>query len=114
MLDAATYLKEFNRMCLSYGSKCAGCPADGRVEDEPYYTICNKMYDKPELIVAAVEKWSKENPVITNKDKFDLLGWKREYCLSLDCNNRGHGPQDIPCYSCSWWTQEAKSESDKK
>lgn len=72
-MDAVTYIKEYKRMCESFGSKdhilakpCAGCPLDSNVRG----CHMNDIADNAEECVAAVEKWSKEHPAKTRQSEF--------------------------------------------
>ena len=64
-MDALKFLKERKRMCSSY-KNCKGCPL--------YNINCvinNNISDKDcERNAAAVEKWSKENPLKTRQSVF--------------------------------------------
>ena len=84
-MDAVKFLKEVNRMCNKI-ENCCDCPLhDG---DFCIHDIDN---GKEEKAVSIVEQWSKENPVMTNLDKFkEVFGsangivapsnwWHREY-----------------------------------
>ena len=57
-MDAVKFIIELNRMCLYYDGDCKKCPRYGngcnfsRIQDEAYLKI----------LVADVEKWSKEHP----------------------------------------------------
>ena len=60
-MDAVKCIKEFNRMCKTY-NRCSGCPLEGR---------CYLLWETSaapetiEALVATIEKWSKENPLVT-------------------------------------------------
>ncbi len=61
-MDAKEFIKERNRMCKSFGDlNCDGCPINDilRCSDLEHFN--------PEM-VDAVEKWSKEHPLKTNRD----------------------------------------------
>lgn len=61
-MDAVEYLKERERMCAA--SMCTTCPL-------AIFPICRAgEVTDPERCVSIVGKWSKENPVITNRMKF--------------------------------------------
>ena len=65
-MDAVSYLTNLSRLCDYYTSreKC--------VNMCPFFDYCNSGNDITEEdakgAVAAVEKWSKENPLVTNGD----------------------------------------------
>lgn len=59
-MDAVKYIKELNRMCEAK-KECSDCYAKG---------TCNfPDAEKAEEAVAAVEKWSREHPEVTNGHK---------------------------------------------
>lgn len=68
-MDALKFLKEHARMCSS-STNLKPCPQ--KAEDEPW--PCNvcvaSMFVHPEARIALVEKWSSENPIVTNREKF--------------------------------------------
>ena len=55
-MDAVKFLEERNRMCDNYNLCTDGCPL---------YKICDFSLGYFREMVAAVEKWSKEHPVVT-------------------------------------------------
>lgn len=63
-MDAVEYLKASKRICEAYET-CKGCPLN-REECENDCTILE--HELPEEAVRIVEKWGKENPVLTRKD----------------------------------------------
>lgn len=58
-MDAVKFIKEKDRMCNNMIG-CDGCPVRG---------MCNPASETIEAAVATVEKWSRENPLVTNGDK---------------------------------------------
>ena len=71
-MDAVTYIKEYKRMCESFGSKdhivgkpCVGCP----LEDVGHGCHMNDIADNAEKCVAAVEKWAREHPIRTRQSE---------------------------------------------
>lgn len=56
-MDAVKFLKERERMCLTYKA-CDGCPLQES-------GVCPNEGKNAEAIVKAVEKWSAEHPVKT-------------------------------------------------
>lgn len=67
-MDAVKYLKEYDRMCKSYGSTCKNCEIDKLRNG---YEGCSSIvHAHPEKVVAIVEKWSAENPVKTRQSEF--------------------------------------------
>ena len=70
-MDAVKFLKERNRMCESFGDRCAGCPAFNVREG---YVGCCAVDVESTLDataqVAIIEKWSTEHPRKTKQDIF--------------------------------------------
>lgn len=69
-MDAVKCIKDFNRMCKTH-NRCSGCPLERR---------CYLLWDASaapetiEALVATIEKWSQEHPVVTNGMKVrDLI-----------------------------------------
>ena len=108
-MDAVEYLKERARMCKSYGYICAECPLiNGKC-----------VAGNPEEIVSAVEKWSREHPVMTNAMKFEEVfgekpanGKGERLCppiafrKSKDCS--------CECSECDqWWDEPYKEPEDR-
>ena len=63
-MDAVEFLRDFRRMCSSYGDTCTGCELD--------YAQCRpteKNCDHKEVI-RIVEEWAKANPVKTRLSEF--------------------------------------------
>ena len=58
-MDAVEFLRDFRRMCSSYGSTCAGCELE--------YDLCEttRRNCNHEKVIRIVEKWAKEHPVKT-------------------------------------------------
>lgn len=76
-MDAVMFLKEKHRMCKTMREinffnegkieSCENCPIE---------RYCGEETLNPESAVSAVEKWSNENPIITNGAKFkEVFGW---------------------------------------
>lgn len=66
-MDAVKYLKEYERMCRSYGFDCGECEINKMRNGDGCTSIINKY---PEEAVSIVEKWSKEHPIKTRKSEF--------------------------------------------
>lgn len=92
-MDAVKFIIELNRMCLYYDDDCKKCPRYGkgctfsRRQDEAHLKI----------LVADVEKWSKEHPQKTRLT--DIL----EKFPKVEIDN--HGLPNLCCaklgYACS-------------
>lgn len=66
-MDASKFLKGYIRMCTSIPcSKCALYETSSCLDD----VGDNSTPEDIELLVSAVDKWSKEHPVITNREVF--------------------------------------------
>lgn len=69
-MDTVKFLKEYGRMCKSYGNTCVGCRI--REMKDNVYKICQEDISEgpEEAIISIVEKWSSEHPVNTRQSKF--------------------------------------------
>lgn len=71
-MDAVKFIKEFDRMCDSYGGKCENC--EGKEFKAKYGREGEACWDvageHPEVYVPFVEKWSQEHPQKTRLDDF--------------------------------------------
>ena len=62
-MDAKEFIKEKQRMCKYYNSKCHNCAV-------PYQSLCTRSVACiDEKLVDVVEMWSKEHPIKTNFNK---------------------------------------------
>ena len=61
-MDAVKYFKTIDRICNKHEDDCQRCYLWGKCP------ICGEL-GEVEKSVAAVEKWSVENPIVTNGDK---------------------------------------------
>lgn len=66
-MDAVKFLKEYNRMCKSYGHDCGECGIDKMRNGDGCTSI---IHAHPEEAVSIVEKWSAEHPVKTRQSEF--------------------------------------------
>lgn len=62
-MDAVKFLAEYNRMCNTYND-CVGCPMHDKSFCHPHDMTTN---DERKGLVNAVEKWSGEHSIVTNK-----------------------------------------------
>lgn len=62
-MDAVKFLAEYNRMCNTYND-CVGCPMHDKPFCHPHDMTTN---DERKELVDAVEKWSKEHPIVTSE-----------------------------------------------
>ena len=77
-MDAVKFLIEKRRMC-NVMSSCDECPLN---ENAKEYSC--EYFDDIEEAVDIVETWSKENPIITNGDKFkEVFGISSQELLAM-------------------------------
>ena len=62
-MDAVKFLEEDSRMCNTYND-CVGCPMENMSFCYPHDMTTN---DERKELVDAVEKWSKEHPIVTSE-----------------------------------------------
>ena len=111
MMDAVKFLEERNRMCDNYNLCTDGCPL---------YKICDFSLGYFREMVAAVEKWSEEHPVVTNGLKVHEMipGNERSTVFKeADSNLKGCGFITSEEYvemrvRKSWWDEEYKEGSN--
>lgn len=65
-MDVKDFLRDLKRMCDSHDGSCIGCPGNLTPKDGCRLRILRHI-DISEAEVNAVEKWSKENPFVTNR-----------------------------------------------
>lgn len=63
-MDAIEFLRDFRRMCSSYGDTCTGCELD-----DDQCSLMTKDCDN-EKVIRVVEEWAKEHPVKTRLSEF--------------------------------------------
>ncbi len=68
-MDAVKFLKEYNRMCESYGHDCGECGIDKMRNGDGCTSI---IHAHPEEAVSIVEKWSVDHTTKTRKSETDL------------------------------------------
>ena len=96
-MDALTFIREFQRMCNSFGGICLGCPlAGGRTDCDSIREIKN-----PRERIDVIEKWSAENPVVTNRQMLKEI-------FGIDTDN-----QVIKLYD-TWLDKEYKAPEDER
>jgi hypothetical protein len=104
-MDALTFVKEHRRMCDEHLA-CVGCPLSN-------LAYCSDA--EPEELVTAVEEWSKEHPLMTNRRKFEeVFGIDNQ---RIEINSDGYMPTvTIPSSILmrSWWDAEYKGKTDVK
>ena len=116
-MDAVKYLKEYDRMCKSYGITCKNCGIDKlRNEREGCSSI---VYAHPEKVVAIVEKWSAAHPVKTRQSEFlkmfpnaslNELGSLTICPMDADKNQRCPEKSGAGCMDCrrEFWLAEVE------
>lgn len=103
MLTAKEYLTEKKRMCNYHKGSCSLC--------ELANNCCNRNF-KVEEAIAIVEQWSKDKPIITNRQKYyEVFGIENdresEPCKFYE--NKRCNVVDNPttfCFHCLWWDEE--------
>lgn len=98
-MDAVKFLKERNRMCDNYNLCTDGCPL---------FKICDISLGYCREMVAAVEKWSQEHPVVTNGLRF--LDDNREYIRTYHRWENGCKPYIEVHIEADWWDDEYKEK----
>lgn len=117
-MDAVKYLKEYERMCRSYGHDCNKCGIDKMRNGDGCTSIINKY---PEEAVAIVEKWSEQHPIKTRKSEFLKMfpNAKMEsdrFPYSFPCNlDATISCQGRACKQCKeeYWLVAAGDEEDQ-
>lgn len=111
MMTIEEYKNTFNRLCSEYDYKhahCYGCFLEHYCTEHPVNTIGSVIE-----LLERLEIWAAENPIKTNRDKFEeVFGYKVK-------TNDGEGPHCggniykecisagmLPCHSCTWWDEE--------
>jgi len=95
-MDAVKYIEAKERMCKSIPD-CGECPI---------WKSCDPNAEDAKETVAAVEKWSRENPQITNGDKVKEL-------LQTEKANISISPFDDCVHitiAKSWWDAPYREE----
>lgn len=77
-MDAVKFLKEYNRMCNSYGHDCGECGIDKMRNGNGCTSI---IHAHPEEAVSIVEKWSAEHPVKIRESK---PNWQEDMLRKFD------------------------------
>ena len=89
----------------------------------PVYSHCKSIkavYDAFEMI-ETVEKWGKEHPIITNRDKFrEIFGFEISHngydCLAIPCPDEFKAEASL-CNSCPYngfWNREYKEPQESE
>jgi len=99
-MDAKEFIRELVRMCKSQDETCSDCQIFESVGC-PLIVPENADADR---LVAVVEKWSKENPVVMNGQKVHEL-------IPADVRSTYFYPEYIRIrIDRSWWDAEFKGE----
>lgn len=100
MMEVADFVKEFSRMCDEYNT-CRGCPMDRKCNP-----CTEAVYKDPQGVVEIVEKWSKEHPVLTNRDKFkDVFG-------DVGYPDLVVAKPGTTIYASTWWNKPYKAPKE--
>ena len=69
-MEFKEFVKEYNRMCLSYPN-CIGCPIAEEINNRGLQTNCGNIDFLTEVNgESIIEKWAKEHPVKTYESDF--------------------------------------------
>ena len=118
-MDALEFLREYKRMCKSFGGICDGCP----LHKGPCTVISSENDGDLKRILVEVEQWSKEHPRKTRQSVF-LEQWPDAKIDTRGCldvcpylvsashrTTRGRCAQpNVKCYDCrrAFWMQEVE------
>ena len=107
MMDAKEFLKEWERMCNSTNCKSCGLLNSEACGGMPFGEV-----DFDEM-VAKVEKWSKEHPLVTNGDK--VMEIIKDAGVPVTARGSGFDREDPVntvhiAVSEDWWDAEYKEE----
>lgn len=117
-MDAVEFLRDFRRMCWSYGDTCTDCELKG-AQCRPTEKDCDH-----EKVIRVVEEWSAAHPRKTRQSVF-LAQWPEAEidkfgslavcpkCISADCRNRYDDCGDRLCPDCRkefWFTPIEEEE----
>ena len=101
-MDAKEFIRELVRLCKSQDETCGGCKIR-------QYTGCPLTVPEnvdADILVAVVEKWSKENPVVTNGDEVMKL-------LPVEVKVYDEYTDDVTIrVPRKWWDAEYKEGSN--
>ena len=81
-MDAKEFMKEAKRMCIYYHINhlgCVACPAN-------YMQCGGAPRSHDEKLVEVVEKWSKEHPIMTNRQHFE-----QEFGIEINASHEYEG-----------------------
>ena len=107
MSEFVEVMKQKKRMCDTFGENCGRCGLS--LHNNGIGKVCENFFkDHPKAAEEIIMNWAKENPIITNADKFkEVFGMEpkfqfcpREYCSG--CNT---------CYG-KFWNEEYKEPSE--
>ena len=103
-MDAELFAEELKRMCASYSAQCGRC----EIFKFGFLSCGYNIMNYPKEAVAIVEKWSKEHPGKTNRDKFfEVFGIDPRPAGYVTNHNRAEG------LATEWWDrpyEEPKEE----
>lgn len=111
-MDAVEFLRDFRRMCLSYGGTCTGCEFKG-AECGPAEKDCDH-----EKLIRVVEKWAKEHPVKTRLSELlkvlpncrRVQGYPEHCILEYDTKQKCMGRRCLDCKKIFWLTPIEEKE----
>ena len=115
-MDAKEFVKELARICKSKGETCDGC----QIRQSTGCPLIPENVDADRL-VTAVEKWSKEHPMVTNGDMvWRLIPGDVRSTEKCRAKEDFPYPENAPCYkdhyvitvTADWWEAEYKGEGN--
>ena len=118
-MDAVKFLKEYNRMCKSYGHDCGECGIDKMRNGDGCTSI---IHAHPEEAVSIVGKWSAEHPIKTRQSEFlkmfpdvKFADGVIDICpCQIDTKIKDNCSRLSPCFNCrkEYWLAEVQDERD--
>lgn len=111
-MDVVEFLRDFRRMCSSYGGTCTGCELE-HAQCRSTEKDCDH-----EKVIRVVEEWAKEHPVKTRLSEFlkilpnchRVQGYP-EYCIiAFDSKQKCMGRRCLDCKKEFWLTPIEEEE----
>jgi len=130
MLSKEEFKKELVRMWDTLREKhkgVHGCEGIESCKECPLHKCCLNKLDDDQVynameIIEIVEKWSKEHPIVTNRDKFKEVFGINLYdttheCVGLTCPSNAFSTLPTDCRTCphnGYWSKEYKEPKESK
>lgn len=111
-MDAVEFLRDFRRMCSSYGPTCTGCKLAG-VQCIPTENNCDHKE-----VIRVVEEWAKAHPVKTRLSEFKKLfpncrrvqGYPEFCIIDFDQKQKCMRSECAACRKAFWLTPIEEEE----